>query len=320
MKDLRLVIVTGLSGAGKTQAIKSLEDLGFFCVDNLPPAFITKMAELCIQSDGKISRVALGIDLRGGEFFGSTLKALEELEEAGFPYQILFLEASDDVLVRRFKETRRRHPLAPQGRILEGIREERERLQALRGHAPLIIDTSDLSPSQLREQVVQIFAGEQQQQRLIVTVVSFGFKFGLPLDADLVFDVRFLPNPHYVESLRPHTGRHPAVREYVERWPITRKFMRRLIGMVEFLLPHYISEGKTQLAIAVGCTGGKHRSVVVAEHLAQSLRQKGYTVLTEHRDADRTEARETGDEGQENGDDGQENGDGGREAGDGDRS
>ena len=292
MKDLRLVIVTGLSGAGKSQAIKSLEDLGFFCVDNLPPAFITKMAELCAQSGGRISRVALGIDLRGGEFFGSTLKALEELEEAGFPYEILFLEAADEVLVRRYKETRRRHPLAPQGRVLEGIREERERLQALRGHAPLIIDTSDLSPSQLREQVVQIFTGDQQQQRLILTIVSFGFKFGLPLDADLVFDVRFLPNPHYVESLRAHTGRHPAVREYVERWPVTRKFLRRLTGLLEFLLPHYITEGKTQLAIAVGCTGGKHRSVVVAEHLARVLREKGYTVLTEHRDADRPDARE----------------------------
>lgn len=296
MNDLRLVIVTGLSGAGKSQAIKSLEDLGFFCVDNLPPAFIPKMAELCVQSEGKISRVALGIDLRGGEFFDSTLKALEELEESGFPYQILFLEASDETLVRRYKETRRRHPLAPQGRVLEGIREERERLQALRGKASLIIDTSDLTPSRLRDQVVEIFTGDQQLQRMIVTVVSFGFKFGLPMDADLVFDVRFLPNPHYVEALREYTGRHPAVREYVERWPVTRRFMRRLVGLMEFLLPQYINEGKTQLAVAVGCTGGKHRSVVVAENLATALRGKGYSVLTEHRDADRLDAREPGSE------------------------
>ncbi|MHB9143742.1 MAG: RNase adapter RapZ [Symbiobacteriia bacterium] len=292
MKDLRLVIVTGLSGAGKSQVLKSLEDLGFFCVDNLPPAFIPKMAELSVQSEGKISRVALGVDLRGGEFFDSTLKALTELEEAGFPYQILFLEASDEALVRRYKETRRRHPLAPQGRVLEGIREERERLQALRGRASVMIDTSELTPSQLREQVVDLFTGDQQLQRLIVTVVSFGFKFGLPMDADLVFDVRFLPNPHYVEGLREYNGRHPAVREYVERWPVTRRFERRLTSLMLFLLPQYISEGKTQLAVGIGCTGGKHRSVVVAENLAAALRERGYSVLTEHRDADRADARE----------------------------
>lgn len=292
MKDLRLVIVTGLSGAGKSQVLKSLEDLGFFCVDNLPPAFIPKMAELSVQSEGKISQVALGVDLRGGEFFDSTLKALTELEEGGFPYQILFLEAADEALVRRYKETRRRHPLAPQGRVLEGIREERERLQALRGRASTLIDTSDLTPSQLREKVVEMFTGDRQLQRLIVTVVSFGFKFGLPMDADLVFDVRFLPNPHYVEELREHNGRHPAVREYVERWPVTRRFERRLISLMLFLLPQYINEGKTQLAIGIGCTGGKHRSVVIAENLAAALRERGYSVLTEHRDANRPEARE----------------------------
>lgn len=290
MDNIRLVIVTGLSGAGKTQAIKCLEDLGFFCVDNLPPAFVPKMAELCAQSEGKISRIALGIDLRGGEFFGSTLKALEQLEEAGVPYQILFLEAEDETLVRRYKETRRRHPLAPQGSLQEGIREERRLLQEVRGRANVIIDTTDLTPSRLREQIVQIFTGDQQLQRLIITVVSFGFKFGLPLDSDLVFDVRFLPNPHYVDSLRPYTGKDPPVRNYVFRWPITQKFVRRLIGLVEFLLPHYINEGKTQLMIAIGCTGGQHRSVAVAERLAEVLKEKHYTVLTEHRDVDKYES------------------------------
>lgn len=290
MDNIRLVIVTGLSGAGKTQAIKCLEDLGFFCVDNLPPAFVPKMAELCAQSEGKISRIALGIDLRGGEFFGSTLKALEQLEEAGVPYQILFLEAEDETLVRRYKETRRRHPLAPQGSLQEGIREERRLLQEVRGRANVIIDTTDLTPSRLREQIVQIFTGDQQLQRLIITVVSFGFKFGLPLDSDLVFDVRFLPNPHYVDSLRPYTGKDAPVRNYVFRWPITQKFVRRLIGLVEFLLPHYINEGKTQLMIAIGCTGGQHRSVAVAERLAEVLKEKHYTVLTEHRDVDKYES------------------------------
>ena len=290
MDNIRLVIVTGLSGAGKTQAIKCLEDLGFFCVDNLPPAFVPKMAELCAQSEGKISRIALGIDLRGGEFFGSTLKALEQLEEAGVPYQILFLEAEDETLVRRYKETRRRHPLAPQGSLQEGIREERRLLQEVRGRAYVIIDTTDLTPSRLREQIVQIFTGDQQLQRLIITVVSFGFKFGLPLDSDLVFDVRFLPNPHYVDSLRPYTGKDAPVRNYVFRWPITQKFVRRLIGLVEFLLPHYINEGKTQLMIAIGCTGGQHRSVAVAERLAEVLKEKHYTVLTEHRDVDKYES------------------------------
>lgn len=284
MNTIRLVIVTGLSGAGKTQAIKSLEDLGFFCVDNLPPALLGKMAELGAGTGGKIVRMAFGIDLRGGEFFGNTVDALAGLETAGYLYQILFLEASDDTLVRRFKETRRPHPLAPEGRILEGIRQERQLLQELRGKATHIIDTTDLSPRKLREEVQRLFRDNSEKPLIFVNIVSFGFKFGLPMDSDLVFDVRFMPNPHYVETLRGLTGSSAEVSQYVFRWPTARRFMKEIARLLDFLLPQYINEGKSQLVIAIGCTGGRHRSVAVAEALAQSLRSKGYTVATEHRD------------------------------------
>ncbi len=284
MQDIRFVVVTGLSGAGKSLALRALEDAGYFCVDNLPPALIPKFAEICAQSGGKIRRIAIVVDIRGGAFFDSLLDALQDLERTGFAYQILFLEADDETLVRRFKETRRRHPLAPQGRVLEAIREERCRLEEIRGRAHRIIDTSALSPQKFREEILEIFATDQDPERFIVTVVSFGFKHGLPLDADLVFDVRFLPNPHYVDSLRPLDGGDPLVEEYVMRWPIAQQFMRRLASLVEFLLPQYLAEGKTQLAIGIGCTGGQHRSVVIANRLARLLREKHHTVLVEHRD------------------------------------
>lgn len=284
--DVRFVIVTGMSGAGKTQAIKALEDLGYFCVDNLPPLLIPKFAELCRHSASS-RRVAVVCDIRGGEFFDAVFEALKELDRAGMAYQILFLEANDEALVRRHKETRRRHPLAGSGRMLDAITEERRRLQALRGQATKVLDTSDLTPQKFREEIVQIFAGEGSLERLIITIVSFGFKYGLPLDADLVFDVRFLPNPHYVEELRPFTGNDERVDTYVMNWPVTRRFMRRISDLLDFLLPHYVREGKTQLAVALGCTGGRHRSVVIANHLAEQLRGHGHTVLIEHRDASR---------------------------------
>ncbi|MDI7250701.1 MAG: RNase adapter RapZ [Bacillota bacterium] len=276
----RLVIITGLSGAGKSLAVRALEDLGFFCVDNLPPELIPKFAELCQQ--GRIQRVALVVDIRGGEFFGEVFSALEHLESVGFPYQILFLEASDEVLVRRYKETRRLHPLAPHGGVLEGIQEERRRLQELRGKAHIVLDTSDLSPQKLREEITHLFTG--RRRGLIVVIRTFGYKHGVPRDADLVFDVRFLPNPNYVEDLRPLDGTDPRVRDYVLRWPVSRRFLRLLGGLLRFLLPQYVAEGKTQLTLAVGCTGGRHRSVVVAEYLADFIRRLGHTVLTEHRD------------------------------------
>ncbi len=288
VNNLRFVIITGLSGAGKTQAIRSLEDLGFFCVDNLPPALIPKFAELCMQSSGgAVRQVALVIDIRGGEFFDDLFEALKGLEQVGLPYEVLFLEANDEVLVRRYKETRRRHPLAPQGNILEGIKAERRRLEEIKGKANVIIDTSDLTPQRLREEIFQIFSTEKEHRRIIVTIVTFGFKYGLPLDADLVFDVRFLPNPHYVESLRPLTGKSEEVRDYVLKWPVTGKFMRRLVSLIRFLLPHYVNEGKSQLTIAIGCTGGQHRSVVIGEGLAEVLRGDGNTVVVEHRDIDK---------------------------------
>lgn len=290
--EVRLVIVTGLSGAGKTQAIKHLEDLGFFCVDNLPPALLPKMAELAAGSGGRVQRIALGIDLRGGDFFHNTVEALAALEQAGFHYQILFLEADEDALVRRFKESRRPHPLGGAGRILEGIREERRHLEELRGRASYIINTTALSARELQAELTRLFASDPDTPRLQVFVVSFGFKHGLPLDADLVFDVRFLPNPFYVESLRPLTGIDPEVREYVLRWPLTRQFMHRLTAMLDFLLPQYIREGKAQLVIAIGCTGGRHRSVVVSDRIADLLRRRGYSVHLEHRDCGRIDVAE----------------------------
>ncbi len=280
------VIVTGLSGAGKTEAMRALEDLGFFCVDNLPPALIPTFASLCQQS-GRIDKAALVSDSRGGQFFHDLFRALHQLEEQGVPYRILFLEASDEVLVRRFKETRRRHPMAPEGSVLEGIRAERELLEPLRERAHFIIDTTTLSPRQLREQVTRQARQLTPTRGLSVTVVSFGYARGIPIDADLIFDVRFLPNPHYVPALQPLTGNDPAVAEYVFQWPLAQAFMERLYGLVDFLLPHFVAEGKQHLLIGIGCTGGQHRSVAVANELAAHLRRLGYDAVAEHRDVGR---------------------------------
>lgn len=284
MHSVRFVIITGLSGAGKSEAMRSLEDIGYFCVDNLPPALIPKFAELCVQSGGKPAKIGLVCDVRGGEFFDNLFLALGELEEAGFFYEILFLEASDEVLVRRYKESRRRHPLGDEAGILDGITKERARLNELRGSAHHVIDTSNLTPRELREEITALFA-DKKQSRLSVHVVSFGFKRGLPLDADLVFDVRFLPNPHYVEALRPLDGRAPAVAEYVFKWPVTQRFLAKVQDLLDFLLPHYVNEGRGQLVIAIGCTGGQHRSVALAEYLGQEIASRGYRVRTIHRDA-----------------------------------
>ena len=283
----KFLIITGMSGAGKTQVIRALEDLGFFCVDNFPPVLIDKFAELCAKSQGRIRRVALVIDIRGGLFFDDLFSALEKLENEGYPYQILFLEASDETLIRRFKETRRRHPLAVEGRVVEGISQERKRLSAIRGRANWIIDTSAMSTRQLRQDVTAIFSDDQEMDRIIVHMVSFGFKRGIPMDSDLLFDVRFLPNPHYVEELRPLDGTQLSVKEYVFKWPVTRMFVQKCLEFVEFLLPHYLTEGKNQLTVSIGCTGGRHRSVAIADHLAAQLTERGYKVLVEHRDANK---------------------------------
>ena len=280
----RFVLITGFSGAGKSGALHSFEDLGFFSMDNLPPALIPKFAELCIQSGGKINRVALVCDIRGGELFQGLFEALDRLEEMGFDYEILFLEAAEDVLIRRYKETRRRHPLAERGSMVAAIREERSLLEDIKGKADVIIDTTDLAPADLKEKINRLYAPEQWEKNILITVNSFGYKYGLPLDADLVFDVRFLPNPHYVDSLRSLDGNNHEVHEYIWKWVITHRFFQKLKDMVEFLIPCYIKEGKPQLVIAIGCTGGKHRSVSLANELTRLLAGKSYQVRTEHRD------------------------------------
>jgi UPF0042 nucleotide-binding protein len=282
--NIDIMIITGLSGAGKTEAVRSFEDMGFFCVDNLPPTLMPKFAELCAQTDGRINKIAMVVDIRGGEFFESIFTTLETLERMGFTYAILFLEASDDVLVRRFKETRRRHPLSPEGGILDGIRAERRRLEELRGSATKIIDTSALTARELRNELIKYYDDTDGKPRLITTVVSFGFKYGIPMDADMVIDVRFLPNPHYVDSLRLSTGDDPQVKEYIMKWPISRHFLEELLGFIDFLLPNYEKEGRAHLAIAIGCTGGRHRSVAIANEVGAFLREKGFKTVVEHRD------------------------------------
>lgn len=284
VREIRFVVITGLSGAGKSEAVKCFEDLGYFCVDNLPPVLIPKFAELCAQSDGRINRIALVVDIRGGSFFDDVVDSLETLEETGFSYEILYLEAEDEVLVRRFKESRRRHPLSASGGILEGICVERERLEELRGKATHIVDTSVLTARELRETIINHYSQLPEQERLLITVVSFGFKNGIPLDADLVFDVRFLPNPHYVDSLRELNGNRDEVANYVLKWPVTARFLSKLYDFMEFLTPHYVKEGKTSLLLAIGCTGGQHRSVTIANRLGDFLRTKGYRVVVDHRD------------------------------------
>lgn len=284
--DLKFVLITGLSGAGKSMAADCFEDLDYFCVDNLPPTFIPKFAELCVHSQGRINRVALVCDIRGGEFFESLTDALDDLEGMGFAYEILFLEAEDEALIRRFKETRRKHPL-PGSSLAESLRLEREALSWLRGRADNIINTSALTPGQLKERIAKIYTGPRQQERTMdIRLVSFGFKYGLPLEADLVFDVRFLTNPHYVEHLRHLKGDDPRVREYVMRWGMTHQFMQKVCDLLEFSLPYYVREGKRSLVIAVGCTGGKHRSVVLVNELQKSLGDR-YSLRVDHRDVDK---------------------------------
>lgn len=282
--DIEILIITGLSGAGKSNAMKVFEDLGFFCVDNLPPALVPKFAELCLTSEGRIRRAALAIDVRGGEFFNDLFASLSQLQEMGMDYQILFLDASDEVLVRRFEETRRKHPLGHPGGVLEGIQAERRRLQAVKEQADKIIDTSTLSVHDLRQAIMDTFVRGGREGALTVGVVSFGYKYGIPLDADLMFDCRFLPNPHYVEALRPLPGESPEVRRFVLSQPATQEFMRRLYDMMDYLVPQYVEEGKSHLTVAIGCTGGKHRSVVLADEMVRYLKDRGYKVNLRHRD------------------------------------
>ena len=286
-QEIRIVIITGLSGAGKSQAVRCLEDLGYYCVDNLPPSLLPKFIELCLQSDGKIPRIALVIDIRGGRFFDSLFESLDSLNQQGIYYEILFLEAADEILVRRFKESRRRHPLSPLGRVLEGIAQERQRLEELRGRANKIIDTSNLSVHELKEQITELFGSRSASSQITLSVTSFGYKYGILMDADLVMDVRFLPNPYYVEGLRELTGTDERVKKFVLGHEVTRSFITQFIQLLKFLIPHYIAEGKTHLGIAIGCTGGRHRSVVIAIEIGEALGEMGYPVLVKHRDRTR---------------------------------
>jgi UPF0042 nucleotide-binding protein len=279
-------IITGQSGAGRSEAAKSFEDLGYFVVDNLPPALIGKMAELASTS-GNPGRVAIVADVRGGVFFSELSRGLQDLKELGIPYRILFLDASDEDLVNRYEATRRRHPLAPADRVVEGIRKERMMMQSLKEGADLIIDTSGMTPHDLRDRIRDIFASRPEETRVQVSLISFGYKYGLPRDADLVFDVRFLPNPHWIERLRPLPGTHAEVRAYVAGQRAFDEFMRKLRSLFNTVVPGYVQEGKSYLTIAIGCTGGRHRSVVVADQLAEYFRGHGHSVGVDHRDLDR---------------------------------
>lgn len=280
---MKTVIITGLSGAGKSLAVDVLEDLGYFCIDNLPPELIMKFADLIMQSGGRLEKSAMVCDIRSGDI--NQLKcSIEELKRHGIDYDILYLGASDEVLIKRYKETRRQHPLSKDGGLIEGIQKEREMFEEIRKSATFDVDTSMFSASQLKEHLNNIFTGDSSRERMIVNVVSFGYKYGIPLDSDLVFDVRFLPNPYYIPELKYHTGLDSDVFDYVMGFEDTKNFYKKLYDMIEHLIPLYIEEGKSQLVISVGCTGGHHRSVTIAEALTKTLKENGHNVIVSHRD------------------------------------
>ena len=282
---MKFVILTGMSGAGKSTALKMMEDIGYFCVDNLPIALIEKFAELAILQDAELQKVAVGVDIRSGQFLEELEDVLSRLRQDGKKFDILFLDSTDEVLVKRYKETRRTHPLAGRERVDRGIQEERRRLKFLRNQADYIVDTSNMLTRELKAELEKIFIQNQDYKNLFITIVSFGFKYGIPTDSDLVFDVRFLPNPFYVEGLRTKTGNDREIQEYVMQFKEAGQFLDKLEDMLKFLIPNYITEGKTQLVVGIGCTGGKHRSVTLANGLYQRMQnQKEYGLKIEHRD------------------------------------
>ncbi|HIZ19737.1 MAG TPA: RNase adapter RapZ [Firmicutes bacterium] len=282
---MEFVIVTGLSGAGKSRAITALEDIGFYCVDNMPPMLLPKFAELCLQSEDRLSRVAMVVDVRGGQMFDDLFDSLQELRRMGIDYKILFLECDDQVLARRYKETRRQHPLVGEDirTVYQAVAAERQLLKPLLDQTDYLIDTTHLSSAQLKERVTDLFLGDHTQA-MLVQCMSFGFKYGYPAEADLMFDVRCLPNPFYEPELKHKTGLDADVRDYVRENDATRGFEQRLYSLVDYLLPLYADEGKSQLVIAIGCTGGKHRSVALAEALAAHIKEAGGRVVVNHRD------------------------------------
>lgn len=283
---MKFLIVTGMSGAGKSNAVKILEDMGFYCIDNMPPRLINQFIELSDMGTGEIEKAAFVIDIRGGEFFDDLTHSINELKSAGRKFQILFLEASDEVLIRRYKETRRTHPMSGGEGIHAGIKRERQRLQDIRKMSDFIIDTSIMKPNQLRQAIQEIFDNEEEgmTNRLSITVMSFGYKYGIPLDADNVFDMRFIPNPFYLKSLKKLTGNNRKVREYVMKWDETKIFIENANRLITDLVPYYIKQGKSSLVISFGCTGGQHRSVAVANEFYELLKSEGYRVNLIHRD------------------------------------
>ncbi|MBS6215831.1 MAG: RNase adapter RapZ [Clostridiales bacterium] len=285
---MEFVIISGLSGAGKSKTASFIEDMGFYVVDNMPAPLIPKFAELCMAGQGKYRRVALVTDIRGGHTFDDLFEALSALKEMGCVYQILFVEAAPEAIIKRYKETRRIHPLSRDGRSLaQAVQAERDALQPVRQRSEYIIDTTALSTAKLRGEVLRLFGDGQVPHAMSINVISFGFKYGIPIEADLVFDVRFLPNPYYITELRSQTGLDEPVRSFVFNYQQTRDFMTHLEDLMNFLLPQYVAEGKTVLVIAVGCTGGQHRSVAVTRALAEFIRRKGYDASENHRDMTR---------------------------------
>ncbi len=286
-RQVELVVITGHSGAGKSEAIAAFEDGGYFCVDNLPPRMIGSLGELFRHEGSGVERAAVVSDVRGGDYFDDLLQVLDDLEAEGLKPTVLFLEADEETLVDRYKETRRRHPLAPEGRIVEGIRAERELLAPLRERADVVIDTSGLTGGMLRRRIAEDMLGHHETGKMALTLLTFGFKNGPPHDADLTLDVRFLPNPHYVDDLRPLTGLDARVRDYVQSGTQAGEFYGRLLPLLDFLVPAYVAEGKSHLTIAIGCTGGRHRSITVADRIRRELESREDVVVhLKHRDTE----------------------------------
>jgi len=285
---MRFVVVTGMSGSGKSTALKMLEDAGFYCVDNLPVSLIEKFVELLDNQDGEIHKVALGLDVRAGQSFADATNVLQHIKDSGCNLEILFMDANEHSLIKRYKECRRMHPLAPDGRIEDGVLREKEKLALMRQKADYVLDTSNLLTRELKEALERIFVGNEDYNNLMITVMSFGYKHGMPAEADLVFDVRFLPNPFYIEEMKNKTGNDKEVQEYVLGFEEAGTFMNKLTDMIHFLIPLYIKEGKNRLVIAIGCTGGKHRSVTLANALYDEMKNKGnYGLTLHHRDVEK---------------------------------
>lgn len=285
---MRFVVVTGMSGSGKTTAMKMLEDAGFYCVDNLPLLLVEKFVEMLAEPESEFNKIALGLDVRADIHFEEASDILKSIKEKGIPVEILFLDSDDRSLIKRYKETRRIHPLAQDGRVEDGVQKERQILEEIRKNADYVLDTTNLLTRELKAELDRIFVQNEAYNSLMITVLSFGFKYGIPTDADLVFDVRFLPNPYYIDGLRSKTGNDPEIQEYVMGFPEANEFLDKLTDMLEFLIPNYVKEGKYRLVIGIGCTGGKHRSVTLANALYNRLKDRGnYGIKLEHKDIDK---------------------------------